>query len=63
MVDAGEAEHGRQQIGMAREGADLSRRAVDRRTCDDERDVRRLLIGVVPFLVHAAMRPEQVAMV
>ena len=63
MVDAGETEHGGQQISVARERTDLPRRAVDHWTRDDEGDVHRLFVGVVPLLMHPAMRTEQVTVI
>ena len=63
VVDAGEPEQRRDQVGVV--GRDVKRAgpAGQQRARDDERHVYRFLVGHVPLLVHAAVGALHVAVV
>ena len=62
-IDPGQAEQGRDQIGVARRHVELAGAAGQKRAGHDERHVQRLLVGDVPLLVHPVVRALQVAVI
>ena len=62
-IDPGQAEQGRDQIGVARRHVELAGAAGQKRAGHDERHMQRLLVGDVPLLVHPVVRALQVAVI
>ena len=63
LIDPGQAEQGRDQVGVARRHVELASAAGQKRAGHDERHVQCLLVGAVPLLVHPVVRALQVAVI
>ena len=62
-IDPGQAEQGRDQVGVARRHVELANAAGQKRTAHDKRHMQCLLVGDVPFLMHPIVRALQVAVI
>ena len=63
VLDPDESEQRRDQVGVVGRNVQLSCAARQQRAGHDERHVQRLLVGVVPLLVHSAVRALHVAVI
>src|SRR5450755_1576173 len=63
MVDAGQPEQRRDQVGVVGRDIEFARAAGQQRAGNDERDAQSFVVGTVPLLVKAAVRALHVAVV
>ena len=63
VIDAGQPEQRRDQVGVVGRDLELACAAGQQRAGDDERDAQSFVVGAVPLLVKAAVRALHVAVV